>query len=160
MLFLNVRGIEDFELDLVRLCWVCEIVLIVAKTAIFGFEIYVFVSGCLSWGHNEHNIPPPILPISLSCVPSSRSSSSALGEADIMSSSESILEGDGDGRSEIGVPGVCSRVDVLRDFTAWSNGSSRALSEPFRFFSEEVVMATGAAASHARDDRLHSNEGW
>jgi hypothetical protein len=98
--------------------------------------------------------PPPMLPMSLSCVPSSRSSSSPLGEPDITSSSESILGGEGDGRSETGVPGACRSVLVLRDLTGWTLSSS-AISEAFRLLTWEFVVAGRAAASQ-RDSRLRS----
>lgn len=87
-------------------------------------------------------LPPPMLPMSLSCVPSSRSSSSPLGEPDITSSSESILGGEGDGRSETGVPGACRSVLVLRDLTGWM-GSSSAISEAFRLLTWEFVVTRG-----------------
>lgn len=51
------------------------------------------------------NIPPPILPSSLSCVPSSKSRSSPLGGSDMNSSSESMAGKDGEPCSVMGVVG-------------------------------------------------------
>lgn len=79
----------------------------------------------------------------------------------MISSSESMLQGDGDGRSDIGVPGVWRRVVVLRDF-ANCNESSSAVSEAFRFLVWEVVVARrGAAASQSRQQsaRQRRNDG-
>lgn len=161
LLVLDVYWLQDFVFDFVWLRRVGEVVLVVAKATVFMFKVCVICQPGPASGQWYDYVPPPMLPISLSCVPSSRSSSSALGEPDMISSSESMLQGDGDGRSDIGVPGVWRRVVVLRDFAS-CNESSRAVSEAFRFLCWEVVVARrGAAASQSRRQsaRQRRNDG-
>jgi hypothetical protein len=78
--------------------------------------------------------PPPILPMSLSCVPSSKSISSPLGGSDMKSSSESMAFKDGEPCSVMGVEGPCARsVDVLRVLGGSCLDASVTHSSTFRF---------------------------
>lgn len=87
--------------------------------------------------------------MSLSWVPSSRSSSSADWTSDKISSSESIL-GDNEGSegAEIGVPGVGVRGGL--SFLALAGSVSSTSSGAFLFFTEGGVMMTGVGSCVSR----------
>lgn len=82
------------------------------------------------------DLPPSILPISLSWVPSSKSISSPLGGSDMNSSSESISPEEGEPCSVTGVVGPCvGMMDVLRDLAEPCLDASVTQSSAFRFLS-------------------------
>jgi hypothetical protein len=86
--------------------------------------------------------------MSLSCVPSSRSSSSADCRSDMISSSESILGEEG---SEMGVPGVgMAAGSSFLDFVDSPYDSSDDSSDAFLFFIKDVVVMAGRGSCVSR----------